>query len=371
VTALAMNRRECATQPVRTPRRRLRGRSDESGYAYLMALFLVLMVIVGSMVLLTNAATDARRQSEDEMMWRGKQYTRAIKLYYRKTGHYPQSLDDLQKGVGNIHFLRRAYKDPMNQSEDGKWRFIYTNATGQLIGSVRYASMQQMAILDLNGGIIPGANGDSESSQDANVTPVPQPDQGTSSSNGNCPPALGGPGEGNQALGSGISTTNSLNSNKAQPSNPQAGCQPNQGQSNSTQNPPQAGGLLGGLQMGGGQLGGNLQAQQLQTLAQMKPTGPVDSPVIGGFIVGVGSTVDAKSIRVYKRGKKYKDWEFIWNPLEDQALAVQQGMNQAAGLLGQGGLGSQPGSMGANGSSASPSQQAPTGSQPQQQQQPQ
>jgi hypothetical protein len=123
--------------------------------------------------------------------------------------------------------------------------------------------------------------------------------------------------------------------------------------------------------MGGGQLGGNLQAQQLQTLAQMKPTGPVDSPVIGGFIVGVGSTVDAKSIRVYKRGKKYKDWEFIWNPLEDQALAVQQGMNQAAGLLGQGGLGSQPGSMGANGSSASPSQQAPTGSQPQQQQQPQ
>jgi hypothetical protein len=370
VNAINVNHRGSGTRTVRPPRTRPRGRSDESGYAYLMALFMVLMVIVGSLVLLTDAATQAQRQREDEMMWRGKQYVRAIKLYYRKTGHYPLSLDDLEKGVANIHFLRRPYKDPMNKNEDGKWRFIYTNATGQIIGSVRYASMQQMAILDLNGGIIPGAPA-SDSSQDSNVTPVPQPDQGASS--GNCPPAIGANGAGNPAPGSGIGTTNSSNANQPQSSSPQAVCPPNQGQS---ANPQQGGGLFGGLlgqgqgQPGGAQLGAGLQAQQLQALAQMKPTGPVDSPVIGGFIVGVGGGTkdDTKSVKVYKRAKKYKDWEFIWNPLEDQARAVQQGMNQAGagGLLGQpngigGALGSMPGGPGST--STSPGQ-PPTGTSP-------
>ena len=111
-----------------------------------------------------------------------------------------------------------------------------------------------------------------------------------------------------------------------------------------------------------------MQAQQLQTLAQMKPTGPVDSPVIGGFIVGVGSTVDAKSIKVYKHGKTYKDWEFIWNPLEEQALGVAQGMNQAALMLANqpNGAGSAPGSVfNPNGPAlASPGQAPPPGTQP-------
>ncbi len=380
MNAIGVNHCQRGPKHVRVSRSPVRGRSDESGYAYLMALFMVLMVIVGSIVVLTNAATQGQRQRENEMMWRGNQYVRAIKLYYRKTGHYPQNLDDLQKGVANVHFLRQAYKDPMNKNEDGKWRFIYTNATGQIIGSVRYATMQQMAFLDLNGGVIPGAATDS--SQDSNVTPVPQPDQGTSSSTGDCPPALGENGAANPAPGSGIGTTSSLNANQSQSSSPQpssaqAVCPPNQGQ---TSNPQQGSGLLGSMlgqgqaQVGSTQLGAGMQAQQLQILAQMKPTGPVDSPVIGGFLVGVGGGTkeDTNSVKVYKRAKKYKDWEFIWNPLEAQALALQQGMNQAGagGLLGQpGGLGLQPGGPGST--SSSPGQPPPTGSQsPTQPQQP-
>jgi hypothetical protein len=61
-------------------------------------------------------------------------------------------------------------------------------------------------------------------------------------------------------------------------------------------------------------------------LAALKPTGPVDGPVLGGFLTGVASTVDKPSIRVYNGGKKYNQWEFIWNPVEDQAKAVQQGL---------------------------------------------
>ena len=41
-----------------------------------------------------------------------------------------------------------AYKDPLNK-DDGSWRLIYVNAAGQIIGSTRYSSLQQMALLDL------------------------------------------------------------------------------------------------------------------------------------------------------------------------------------------------------------------------------
>jgi hypothetical protein len=66
----------------------------------------------------------------------------------------------------------------------------------------------------------------------------------------------------------------------------------------------------------------------------MKPTGPVDSPVLGAFFTGVACTTDAKGVKVYRRAKKYKDWEFIWNPLEDALVAAQQpGGGQQGGLL--------------------------------------
>ena len=59
-----------------------------------------------------------------------------------------------------------------------------------------------------------------------------------------------------------------------------------------------------------------------------QPTGPVDGPVIGGFLTGVGSTVDESSVKVYDGSSNYNQWEFIWNPIEDQARAVQQGVGQ-------------------------------------------
>ena len=70
-------------------------------------------------------------------------------------------------------------------------------------------------------------------------------------------------------------------------------------------------------------------------MALLKPTGPVDGPVLGGFLTGVAATQDTPSQRVYHGGKKYINWEFIWNPLEDAAAAMQQ---QSGGLALGGGL---------------------------------
>jgi hypothetical protein len=89
----------------------------------------------------------------------------------------------------------------------------------------------------------------------------------------------------------------------------------------------------------------------------LQPTGPVDGPVIGAFITGVGSKVDKPSVKIYRGGKKYKDWEFIWNPLEDQAQAMQQGLNnvqQQPGQMGQPAGGFGGGSFGNTGNTTNP-----------------
>ena len=118
-------------------RARSRRGKGENGYALLMALFLGTMMVLAAMAVAPNVLTEGRREKEKEMIWRGKQYERGIKLYYRKMGKFPTSLEDLTKPqTGNIRFMRKAYKDPMNK-EDGSWRLIYVGPSGQLIGSLK------------------------------------------------------------------------------------------------------------------------------------------------------------------------------------------------------------------------------------------
>src|SRR6266404_310710 len=113
------------------------GRKGEQGYAILLVLFLATVMLIGAMAVAPNVLTEGRRQREAEMIWRGKQYARGVKLYYRKTGKFPTSMDDLTKPkLGSLRFMRQAYKDPMNK-KDGEWRLIYVGPTGQLIGSLK------------------------------------------------------------------------------------------------------------------------------------------------------------------------------------------------------------------------------------------
>src|SRR5712671_3140583 len=113
------------------------GKRSERGYALLVVIFLVTLLLISTMVAAPRILTEGKREKEQEMIWRGKQYTRGVKLYYRKMGRFPTSLDDLIKPkVGSLRFMRQAYKDPMNK-EDGTWRLIYVGPAGQLIGSLK------------------------------------------------------------------------------------------------------------------------------------------------------------------------------------------------------------------------------------------
>jgi hypothetical protein len=336
---------------VRSPRRNttkkpaasMRRRSEESGFAFILALVAIIVMVALTATVLEIGATQNRRAHEEEAIWRGNQYVRAIRLYYHKTGKYPQTIDDLTKGLPELHFLRQQYKNPMDPGE-GAWRFVYVNQAGQIIGSTRYATLQQMALIDLNGGAMPGtqqipgqpgipvsALSNSGSNSDSSQGQNPANGNGSGDgSNGTVPP--GGSGAPNAPGGQPPQSQDPSQQGNPQP--PAAGQNPSSGLGG-------AGGILGafgGSQAPGGAANTSLQSgalgqSNLTALTALKPTGPVDGPVLGAFLTGVALTGDRKSVKVYHGGKKYVEWEFIWNPLEDAAAAQQQ-----QGVSGQGGI---------------------------------
>ena len=251
---------------------RTAGKHGERGYALLAVIFFVTMLLISSTVIAPNILTNGRREKEKEMIWRGKQYTRGVKLYYRKMGRFPTSLEDLTKPkLGSLRFMRQAYKDPMNK-DDGSWRFIYVGPAGQLIGSLK--PPQQNLTLPQAGAIGTPAN------------------------------ALNGSAAPPQPAGIGQQS--------------QGGLLPS-GASSGT-NPPGATGAP--VSADQGTPGSNGQAI---------PAG--DTPtIIGGNIIGVGSKINKSSVIVYEKAKNYRLFEFIWDPSKDNIGVGQPGVQTGTGL---------------------------------------
>ena len=88
----------------------------------------VLMVALGVMAILWTVAIPvwnqlARREKEEDLIFRGSQYARAIGLFQRKYANAnPPSVDVLVRE----HFLRRKYKDPT--VPDGEFQLLYQTA---------------------------------------------------------------------------------------------------------------------------------------------------------------------------------------------------------------------------------------------------
>jgi len=292
------------------PRARLRvRRRGERGYAILLVLFFVTLLLIGTMAVAPNMITEGRREREAEMIWRGKQYARGIKLYYRKMGKFPTSLDNLTKPqIGNIRFMRQAYKDPMN-SKDGEWRLIYVGPTGQLIGSLKPQQTIQLSGMPGMGGTPPG-------------TPAAQ--LGAQSIGQGLGQAA------NQLLGNAGGTANSMNPGV-----------------NSFGQPNSA---LGASTTSTGASAANLDpalaaASDAASEALLNSDAPV---VMGGNIIGVGSKINQSSIAVYEKAKNYKQFEFIWDPSKD-AIMLGGGAGPQIGTPA-----GQPGQSGSFGTPANP-----------------
>ena len=80
-----------------------------------------LLVALAVMAVLMSVALpvwrhDAQREKEEELIWRGQQYVRAIRLFQTKTSTMPTRVDDLVQQ----RFLRKRYKDPIT-NDDFDW----------------------------------------------------------------------------------------------------------------------------------------------------------------------------------------------------------------------------------------------------------
>lgn len=98
---------------------------------YAMAALLVAMSVMAVLMgaLLPHWTTLATREKEQELVFRGNQYARAIGLFQRKFANTaPPSIDLLVEQ----RFLRKKYKDPITNDD---FQPIYANQAAQGIGS--------------------------------------------------------------------------------------------------------------------------------------------------------------------------------------------------------------------------------------------
>lgn len=91
------------------------------------------LLLISLTVALPDIYTAGQRAREEELIFRGNEYARAILLYHRQFNKFPQTVDDLLKRTNGYRFLRHPYPDPMTRS--GKWRFIHANAAGVVFDS--------------------------------------------------------------------------------------------------------------------------------------------------------------------------------------------------------------------------------------------
>lgn len=109
----------------------------EGGFTYLGALFLVMLLGLGLAGSFQVWSLSNQRAREQELLWIGTQYARALQAYYQQSPdvrQYPLRLEDLLEDkrfpVPRRH-LRRLYADPITRGTD--WGLVKT-ADGRIAG---------------------------------------------------------------------------------------------------------------------------------------------------------------------------------------------------------------------------------------------
>jgi hypothetical protein len=260
----------------------------------------VALLAIASMAWIERIDFQIKRDREEELIHRGVQYSRALRRYVKKFGHYPGRIEDLES-TNNVHYLRKRYKDPI---------------TGKDFKFLRMNDVQSSFSPGAASGLAPGSPGAPDAS---------------SSLQGGAPGALnlnnnvaqGGPGPssipGAPQNGDQTGAGDTAESDQAAQNGPQSGF--------GAQNSRAAGGLSPVSQTGSGNLG----------------------PSFGGLpIVGVASTSKDKTIREFNKKDHYNQWQFIYDPSTDRGGLLTT-PNQPS-LQGSGQLNSQQnGQQGNNG----------------------
>jgi type II secretory pathway pseudopilin PulG len=265
----------------------------------IVAIFIILLVLGEAA---SDAAFSLRREREVESARRAQQYVRAIRVFYRKVGHYPGSMQQLEN-TNQVRYLRQDYIDPLTGKND--WRVI---PVGQNKTTVKGFFGQPLAGIASQG---LGALAGSQSTGDGFGGVA----------GGAAGIAPGGIGGGSAAGGLG----------------------PNAGGSGT-----QAGSAGGTAGAGGTATGANGQAGS---------AGGFGSPLGGGLggangsgpFMGVGSSANGASIIVVNEQTTYQTWEFLYDPRSEQLVVAGQLNGGGVGSAAAGSLGQTPGSPGISG----------------------
>jgi type II secretory pathway pseudopilin PulG len=96
------------------------------GYTIILLLFVLAAMSIGLMLAVPVWQTQIMREKEEELIFRGKQYVEAIRIYQVKNpGKFPASLEELIDPEERC--IRKLYPDPM--TINGEWKVILMPTT--------------------------------------------------------------------------------------------------------------------------------------------------------------------------------------------------------------------------------------------------
>ncbi len=110
-----------------------------SGYTLIILLFAISVLLIGLMIAVPVWQTQIQREREEELIFRGKQYVEAIRIFQlKKPGSFPKTMDELLEEK----CIRHLYADPM--TKNGEWNIILPY---QRVSAKRKGSLQRILIV--------------------------------------------------------------------------------------------------------------------------------------------------------------------------------------------------------------------------------
>ena len=102
-----------------------------AGFTYIGLLIAVVVMGIALSAVGVVWRTQAQREREQQLLFIGRDFERAIASYYKVGRQFPQEIEDLlddKRGPLPAHQLRRLYNDPMTGAQD--WSIIREGAMG-------------------------------------------------------------------------------------------------------------------------------------------------------------------------------------------------------------------------------------------------
>jgi len=89
-------------------------RRGERGFTLAMVMVALAIIAIMMGVAVQTVTFQMRREKEEELIFRGRQYVEAIRLYRQKYGRFPNSLKEIW--VAKPRVIRKKWKDPITDS---------------------------------------------------------------------------------------------------------------------------------------------------------------------------------------------------------------------------------------------------------------